>query len=185
MTGFDWIIVAILILSTLMAVAQGLLREIFSLAGLILGLWLALWNYRVLAVPFERYIQSESVADIVAFLLIALGVMLIFSLIGHVVSALVRTVGLGGLDRLLGAVFGLVRGGVLVLLMILVVAAFLPQSGWMSGSKLAPYFLSAAHWSSSGAPADLRVKIRQGVADMERVPPSWMRFGLHPPPTSR
>src|SRR5665213_1453745 len=106
MTIFDWAILAIILISAIVAAAQGFLLEIFSLAGLVLGLWLALWNYRVLAVPFARVIHSQRICDVLAFLLIALGVMILLGLIGRLISRLAHTVGLGGLDGLLGAIFG-------------------------------------------------------------------------------
>lgn len=185
MTIFDWVIIAILALSTLAATMQGLLREAMSLAGLVIGLWLAFWNYHALAAPLERFLPSHAASEVVAFLLIALGVMLVVGLLGRVVSAVVHTVGLGALDRLLGAVFGLVRGCVLVVLALIVIAAFLPQRGWIHGSKLAPYFLSAADWASGAAPAELRLRIRDGIETIKRVPPTWLHLDLHPPPGSR
>ena len=185
MTLFDWFIVAIVVLSTIIAASQGFLLEAFSLAGLILGLWLAFWNYRVLAVPLARHIASEHVADALGFLLIALGVMIVVGLLGRAISRLAHTVGLGGLDSLLGAIFGVVRGCVLVVIAIIAIAAFMPEKTWLNGSKLAPYFLSAANQFSAGAPAELRVKIQHGVAVVEHVRPTWIENHLHPPPATR
>ena len=64
----------------------------------------------MLATPLSHVIHSEGVADVVAFLLIALGVMLIIGLIGRAISKVAHTAGLGGLDSLLGAIFGVIRG---------------------------------------------------------------------------
>ncbi len=179
MTIFDGAIIAIIILSAIVAASQGFLLEVISLAGLIFGLWLAFWNYRVLAVPFARYIHSEHIADALGFLLIALGVMIAVGLIGRAISRLAHTAGLGGLDSLLGAIFGIIRGCVLVVVAIIAIAAFMPQKTWMDGSKLAPYFLSAANRCSAGAPAELRLRIRQGVAAIEHVRPAWIQLDLH------
>lgn len=185
MTIFDWMILAIIALSAILAAAQGFLLEVFSLAGLLLGLWLALWNYHVLAVPIGRLLHSEVAGNVLAFLLIALGVMIVIGLVGRLVSRLARTVGLGGLDGLLGAIFGIVRGCVLVVVAIIVIAAFLPQNTWMNGSKLAPYFLSAANQVSAGAPQQLKIKIQEGVAAIRHVPSQWIQLGLHPHPDTR
>ena len=95
MTLFDWFVVIIILLSTIMAAAQGLVLELVSLAALVLGLWLAFWNYHVLATPLSHVIHSEGIADVVAFLLIALGVMLVIGLIGRAISKVARTVGPG------------------------------------------------------------------------------------------
>ncbi len=185
MTLFDWIAILIIFLSAIIAASQGFLLEVISLAGLILGLWLALWNYRVLSVPLARHIHSEHVADALGFLLIALGIMIIAGLIGRSISRLAHYVGLGGLDSLLGAIFGIVRGCVLVVIAIIVIAAFMPQQRWLRGSKLAPYFLSTANQFSAGAPDELRLKIRHGIAAIENVQPAWIELNLHPHPATR
>ena len=184
MTLFDWFIVVVVILSTILAAAQGLVLEVVSLIALVLGLWLAFWNYGLLAAPLSRIIHSAGLADVLAFLLIALGVMLIVGLIGRAISKVARTAGLGGLDSLLGAIFGVIRGCFLVVVAIIAIAAFMPQKTWLNGSKLAPYFLSAANQCSAGAPAELRRKIQAGVAIIEHSP-GWLQFHLHPPPATR
>ena len=185
MTLFDWFIVAIILLSTIMAAAQGLLLEVISLIALVLGLWLAFWNYGLLAAPLARLIHSRPVADTLGFLLIALGVMLIIGLIGRAISRVVHTVGLGGLDSLLGAIFGIIRGGFLVVVVIMAIAAFMPQDTWLNGSKLAPYFLSVANEFSAGAPAELQSRIKEGVAAIEKDRPVWIQLHLHPPHATR
>lgn len=184
MTFFDWFIVVVILLSTIMAAAQGLVLEVVSLAALVLGLWLAFWNYDVLAAPISHVIHSAGVADVLAFLLIALGVMLIVGLIGRAISKVAHTAGLGGLDSLLGAIFGVIRGCFLVVVAIIAIAAFMPQKTWLNGSRLTPYFLSAAKDLSVGAPAELRHKIQEGVAIIKQGP-GWLQFHLHPPPATR
>ena len=185
MTIFDLFILAILAVSAVVAASQGFLREVFGLAGLVIGLWIALWNYRVVAASLSHAIRSQAVCDVLGFLLIALGIMVLFGLLGRLFSSFARGVGLGGLDRLLGAIFGIVRGGVLVVVMIVAIAAFFPQNTCMKGSKLAPYFLTAANQVSAGAPAELRLKIQEGVAALEQVRPIRLQFGLHPHPETR
>lgn len=185
MVPLDWIIVAIVAVSAIVAASQGFLREIISLVGLVAGLALALWNYRVLAAPLWALVHSERVADALAFLLIAFGVMIAFGLLGRLIAALARKVGLGGLDRLLGAVFGVVRGCVLVVIAMVALAAFLPQTTWLRGSRLAPYFLSLADQSSAAAPAELRQKIQNGVATIRHIRPAWIQLDLHPHPVTR
>lgn len=185
MTPFDWIIVAILVLSAVVAAAQGFLREVISLIGLIVGFTLALWNYRLLADPLARHIHSERAADALAFLLIALGVMIVAGLLGRAAAALAHTAGLGGLDRLLGAVFGIFRGCVLVVVVIIAMAAFMPQTAWLRGSTLAPYFLSSANACAAGAPAALRQKIRDGVSEIKNTRSNWIELNLHRRPATR
>lgn len=185
MTLFDWIVVLIILVSAAVAASQGFLREVISLAGLIVGFTLALWNYCLLAAPLARHISSEPVADAVAFLLIALGVMILAGLLGRAAAALARSIGLGWLDRLLGALFGVLRGCVLVVIVIIALAAFMPGIPWLRGSRLAPYFLSWANTFSAGGPAALRLKIRNGVTEIKNSRENWIELGLHPRAAAR
>ncbi len=185
MTLFDWTIVGILAVSTLIAMVRGFLLEAISLAGLILGLWLAFWNYHLLAAPIRRVLHSPGAADALAFLLIAFGVMLIAALLARLLSRAASSLGLGGLDSLFGALFGVVRGYLFVLVAIVAIAAFFPGSNWMRGSRLAPWFLSAANGVSAGAPAELRGKIQEGVDQLRSTRPRWIQYSLHGNTASR
>jgi membrane protein required for colicin V production len=72
-------------------------------------------------------------------------------------------VGLGMVDQLLGAAFGLVKGCVVVTLVLMGIVAFLPRQNWLDSSRLAPVFLSAVHGGSLVVPFVLGEKIRQGI----------------------
>ncbi len=167
MTLVDIAIVVILVLSTLAAIAQGLIRELSSLAGLVLGLVLASWNYARLAAPLGRWIHSSGIADALAFLSIALGIMLVAGVIGNLLQKTAQGIGLGWLDRILGAGFGFVRGCVLVMVAMLAIAAFRPGAPWMQGSRLAPYFLPGARILSVQAPATLKEKVVTGITFLQ------------------
>jgi membrane protein required for colicin V production len=135
---------------------------LFSLAGLIVGIVLAGWEYMRLAGWLSRWILSVPAAQIVAFLAIVIGVMVVASVLAAVVRRTARAVGLGFLDRLLGAGFGLVRGVLLGVAAMLLAAAFFPGSGWIKNSVLAPYFLSGAHAVSFVVPQHLQDQVTAG-----------------------
>ena len=130
MTLTDWLILVILIVSALSAAKKGFFLEVFSLAGVVLGLLLASWNYQKLLPQATRWIHNLPAAEVLCFLGIALGVMLVAGLIGRLIRWSVHSVGLGWADRIIGALFGLVKGCVLVTIAVLVIAAFLPQATW-------------------------------------------------------
>lgn len=167
MTLLDWIILAVLILSTLAGFASGFFRGLFSLAGLVLGLVLAGWNYQILAARFANFIRDKAMAQVIAFLLIAIVVMLIAGLIGVVLHKTVRAIGLGWLDSLFGGFIGFLQGCLLVTVGMMAAAAFLPPSPWVTGSALAPYCLSAAHRIAAVVPADLRAQIEHGATEIQ------------------
>src|SRR5206468_10486327 len=124
MSPIDWIIIAVLALSVLVAAAQGFFFEVFSLAGAIFGYILAAWEYWRIAPWFEQYVKSPAAANAAGFLTIFVSVMVLASIAGKVVRWALHEVGLRWVDRLLGAAFGLVRGIVLVTVAIMMMAAF-------------------------------------------------------------
>ena len=164
MTGLDWAIVAILVLSVLLAAAHGFFFEVLSLAGVVLGYLLAAWEYWCLAPWFAQRVKSQAVAESVAFLAIFFGVMLAAGIVGRIARWLVKQAGLGWTDRLLGAAFGLARGVIIVAVLVLALAAFAPGSRMLAQSALGAYFVVAASGMSWLAPAGLRQKLRLGVA---------------------
>ena len=82
LTLVDWIIVVALAVAVLAGIARGFFRSAFSLAGLIVGLALAAWNYWRLAAILKPLIHSVEVANAVAFLVIALLVMVVAAILG-------------------------------------------------------------------------------------------------------
>jgi membrane protein required for colicin V production len=165
----DLLIVAVLVVSVVAAFVKGFFVEVFSLAGVIFGLFFAAANYERLAPWVLRLVQNHEAANLIAFLLLALLVMLLAGLAGRLIRGTLRQVGLGIVDRLLGAVFGLVKGCVIVTLVLMAIVAFLPPQDWLKSSRLAPVFLTAAHGSSNVVPFTLGEKIRQGL-QMLRIP---------------
>jgi membrane protein required for colicin V production len=175
MALIDWLIIVVLLVSVLSAAKNGLFLEVFSLAGAILGLVLASWNYKRLLPWITRWVHSFPAAEALSFLLIALGVMLLAGLLGRVIRWSVHSIGLGWVDRFLGALFGFVKGFVLVTIAVLVVAAFFPQASWFRQSRFVPGFLTAAHRASVIAPEDLERRIREGVGILRNSEPKWLK----------
>jgi membrane protein required for colicin V production len=159
----DLLIIVVLAVSVISAFVKGFFVEVFSLAGVILGLFIAAANYGGFSPWVLRVIPNREIANLVAFLVIAFLVMVLAGLAGRLLRGVVRGVGLGFVDRLLGAAFGLVKGCIVVTLVLMGVVAFLPRQDWLLGSRLAPAFLSAAHGGSHVVPFALGEEIRQGL----------------------
>lgn len=169
MNGLDWAIIIALLFSMLLAAAQGFLHEVISLAGVVLGYLLAAWEYGRLAPRFAPYVRSQAVAESAAFLAIFFAVVIAAGIIGRIARWLAREAGLGWADRLLGALFGLLRGAAMVAVVVLAWAAFAPGSQMLGQSVLGNYFVVAARGMSWLAPSALREKLRQGAAAMRQA----------------
>src|SRR6266566_2201404 len=124
----DWVIMFIVLLSVLQAIAQGFLHEFFALAGVVLGYLLAAWEYPRAAAWYARYVNSPWAAEIAGFFTIFFVVVLLAGTLGRIVRWAVHGVGLRWFDRLLGGIFGFIRGAVVAAVIVLGMAAFTPQS---------------------------------------------------------
>ena len=175
MTPFDLFLAAILAYSTIAAFVRGILREAFSLGGLIAGVLLASWNYRQLALLMDRLITTPATAQVVAFLLILIGVTVLAALTGRALHHTADAIGLGFFDRLLGAAFGFVRGCLLCVVILMVAAAFWPQIPWISNSRLSSYFLGGAHAVSFVVPHELQQQILEGAEQIKHNAPDWIK----------
>jgi len=174
MTWVDLAVLAMLIVATMGGMAQGFFRSFFSLGGLLLGLVLAIWNYSLVGKLFFSWVQVKAVADAIGFLTIAVVVMLAGAVLGGLLQKTFRWAGLGCLDTLLGAVFGLLQGALLVMVFVLVTVAFFPESRWLTEAKLPRMFFEACHLSTDVSPKDLSDQVREGLKKLKHESPSWM-----------
>jgi membrane protein required for colicin V production len=174
MKWMDWAILIVMALSVLGGLKQGFFRSVFSLGGLLLGLALAAWNYGRVAALLMPLVRTEPVANTIGFVLIALFAMALASVLGTVLAKIMHQIGLGCLDRLAGAAFGLFQGALLVTLGILVVVAFYPKAHWLAESKLPRRFFGACQLSTHMSPEELAKRVRQGLKTLEEESPPWM-----------
>jgi membrane protein required for colicin V production len=178
MNALDWLLVILLAYSTVRAVLRGFFQEAFALGGLILGFLFACWFYRPLAFDLKGLITSPQIAELAAFLLISAGSMILASLAGRLLRHTVSAIGLGFVDRVLGAAFGLLRGALLGVVLLLALTAFLPRAPWIENSHLAPYFLRAAHAVSFVMPSDLKSRLLDGLDHLKHTTPDWIKGSL-------
>ena len=171
---FDWFLVGILVYSTIAAFVRGFFRETFSFIGLIAGILLASWYYPVLGTRLALWIPWPT-AQLVSFLLIAIVVMIACGFCGSLISRTAKTIGLGFVDRALGAVFGLARGCLMGVLVLMAAAAFFPREKYIRDSQLAGYFLEGAHAVSFVVPTDLQHHIREGARELQHRAPDWIK----------
>lgn len=138
MDAVDWILLAVLGVSVLLGIWRGLVREVLSLAGWVAGFWIAqAWAPEAAAwLPLQG--ASEMLRYLAGFISVFLVVLIASVLLGWVISKLVSAVGLGVVDRLLGGVFGGLRGVVLLLTLTVVVSLTPMQSApWWTDSPVA------------------------------------------------
>jgi membrane protein required for colicin V production len=154
----DYFILLVVIVSTLIGLLRGFIREAFSLATWIIAVWIGFTYSRLLA-PYMKFTANEHIQLLVAFIiLLALG-LIIGGLLSYLIFQAVHRTGLGGTDRTLGMVFGFARG--IVIITVLLVVAGISQHKdniQMKNSVLAPSFTPLAEWLNQLIPDSIKKK---------------------------
>ncbi|HEY0939574.1 MAG TPA: CvpA family protein [Steroidobacter sp.] len=153
MNGADYLILGVLLLSMLLGVARGFVREAIGVLSWLGGLWLA-WRYaHVLEPLLAGRVGDPPVSTWAARTLIVLAVLVTGWILAGILGYVLRHSGLSIMvDRLLGLVIGFVRGAVVVAVFVLLGEFVqLTQTSWWKGSRLMPYASEAAGWLQSFA----------------------------------
>ncbi|MBP6850780.1 MAG: CvpA family protein [Rhodoferax sp.] len=144
MAILDWAFAGILLLSMLVGAWRGLVYEVLSLAGWVAAFVLAQWFAPQLAAHLPMAGADEVVRYAAAFVLVFIGAVFVGSLLTWLVSKLFQAVGLRPADRALGAVFGLLRGVVVLMaLCVMVSLSPLKSQRWWQESASAPWVMAA------------------------------------------
>src|SRR6202451_4323177 len=114
MSGADWVILFVILLSAVGAASSGFFQEACGIAGLVIGYLLAAWQYHRLAEWFAPYLTSMWVGGIAGFLIIFLAVMMLAGIAGRIARWIMKEVGLSFFDRILGSLLGVLRGCLVV-----------------------------------------------------------------------
>ena len=119
MTIFDLVVLIIFIVSVLLSIVRGIVRESLSLAGWVVAYMAAKIFAKDFLIVLPLSITDDSLRMVISYVAVFLAVLIVMSMVTMLASALIRTVGLGLVDRSLGALFGFARGLLVVLLLVL------------------------------------------------------------------
>jgi membrane protein required for colicin V production len=169
MTSVDLAVLGVMFLSGLLAFSRGLVREVLSI-----GAWLGAAVVAMTFLPairplLARYVTSPEWIDPAGYMILFVLSLIVLSLIAKTIGGAVRASVIGGIDRSLGLVFGLLRGAALAIAVYIVACMAIPPDRWpeqVLESRSLPYIYTGAVWVA------------------RRVPPEY-RPDVPPPPPSR
>ncbi|MGA9851929.1 MAG: CvpA family protein [Gammaproteobacteria bacterium] len=163
MIWVDYLILVIIVVSALISLLRGFLREIVSLITWVVGFWVALRFARPVGDTFG-FIHNPSVRVIIGFVILFVAILIIGAIINFFIGKVMEKTGASAGDRTLGLIFGLVRGVVIVAVLV-IVAGFttLPQNPWWHQSRLIPYAESVAGWMRHALPARVADEMMRGA----------------------
>lgn len=160
MTILDYVVLGIFAVSIILSILRGFVREVLSIAGWIIA-FVAAGSF---ATDFEPMLPSEiggeSLRMIVSFVVLFISVLLVSGLVTMLLSAMIKGIGLGTIDRLTGAIFGFLRGFVVVMTIVLIAGlTTLPQASFWQQAQLSSTLESTALYVKKWLPYDLSKRI--------------------------
>ncbi len=143
----DGIILFIIAASALISVRRGFTREAFSLLTWVAAFIVARLFSPALEVLLADSIETPSLRLAVAFGLLFTVTLVVGALINHLLGELIRVTGLSGTDRLLGMVFGALRGALVVVVLVALGHYLFSEDAWWRESLLVPHFAMLEDWT--------------------------------------
>lgn len=159
MNGADYLMIVVLLFSVLLGTFRGFVAEAIAVIAWLGGLWLA-WRYAPLLEPYLGGMLSQPpVRTWAARTLIVMSVVILGWIVSGLIVYLVRYSGLSmSVDRLLGALFGVLRGIVVISAFVLLARfAQVDHTRWWGKSRLLPYATECANWVESFAETGMKM----------------------------
>ena len=161
MTVFDYVVIGIVGLSLIFGLWRGVVGEIVALLAWVVGIFAAIEFGGQVGQGVFSGISDPALRMLAGCVLIFVGVLVVMSLVGMAVRSMVKALGLSVSDRLLGMVFGLVRGLLVVMLLVgLGGMTAAPKQPWWKDATLSPPLETAVLVARQWLPDDLAKRIR-------------------------
>ena len=145
MTVVDVVVIFVIFLSALFSLLRGFVKEAISLATWIIAIWLAATFAPQLADALPSNIESEAARQAIGFGVLFVLTLMVGTLVNMLVSQLVKKTGLSGADRIFGVAFGILRGGLIIIVFVIIGGMTpLPETDWWQSSILLQWFESTA-----------------------------------------
>lgn len=154
---FDFVIIGIIGLSIIVSFFRGFLRESVSLITWVVAVILAVRFATPITSELHLHIESANIRFLIGFVIIFILVLIAGLIVNLIISFFVKKTGVSLFDRLLGLLFGAVRGllAIAILLMLLYVTPW-KDAMWLKSSQLSPHFKPIINWLHSFLPNQIK-----------------------------
>lgn len=142
MNGFDYVLLIIMALSAIAGLMRGFLHEVLSLLSWLAAFFVALYFAESLSGVLENQFANGTLRFGISFGALFIATLILSSFLIYLISKLISSAGLGGTDRILGFVFGGLRGAIICIVGLIALRSFAQESAWWSESQIVPILLS-------------------------------------------
>lgn len=152
----DFLVFLIIVLSVIISLMRGFVKEAFSLAGWLVSLWIAMSFSSGMAELFGDAISDLTLRLLAAFVLLFVMSLVIFAIINYFAVQMVQRTGMTEIDRTVGAVFGFLRGILLVTVIVMLLGlTTMPKESWWDDSFFLFRFEAVATWLKDLLPDEI------------------------------
>jgi membrane protein required for colicin V production len=156
MIWIDYVFSALVVISALIGLFRGFVREAFALIIWLAAIWVGIHYSRDLSPLLQNSVDYPSAQIAITFIGLFLVTLLLGGMISYILQQLIDKTGLSGTDRLLGMLFGVFRGGLLVAIIVMLAGLTpIPEQPWWTKSLLIPPIQSLADWLKTHIPAEV------------------------------
>ena len=147
MNGVDVGITIIMILSCTVGALRGFVKETISLLSWLVAAWFAITNASAGAQTIIPMVGNEAVALLIALIGIFIAVLMLGAIMNKIISFVIAKVGLGPFDKIIGILFGFIRGVILIVMILYAAILFdFNHTATWESSVLVPFFMKVLHW---------------------------------------
>jgi membrane protein required for colicin V production len=190
-TLLDVILLIVMLVSGLLAMIRGFMREILSIAAWGIAALATLYSFTRVTPLVQQYVQNDIAAKGIAIVGVFLGTLLLVTILTVRISDMILDSRVGALDRTLGFLFGLGRGLVIVVIAFLFFAWLVPdnrQPEWVQNAKSKVVLQGTGNWLISMLPDDPETTIlkrlkKPNPEEQDAAPPA-QRSDAGPPPST-
>src|SRR3954452_10329682 len=174
MLVLNWLdisLVLIILWSAFSGFRAGLARVVIGLVATVAGLIAGFWCYRLVAAKLLPWVKTETLANILGFLLILSGALAVGALIASLLSSLFKWIGLSWFNHLLGGLAGVLRGALIISALLDFFVAFSPSPtpAVLERSQVLPYVSHVSGWLVDLAPRELKDAFTQQIQNLRQL----------------
>jgi membrane protein required for colicin V production len=173
MNLFDIIIIIIISYCLIRGLFRGLIKEIASILGVFGAFYAAYTYYPLMAKSLSQWISNDAYLNIMAFVVLFVVIFLLISILGSLIKYALKLALLGWFDRLSGALFGAIKGVLIVSVLLIIFTSFLSKnSAFIGNSLLSPHVVSISEVMSHFIPQEMK---RDFISNTEGFKEVWKK----------
>ena len=143
MATIDLVILIVFLISVSVGFFRGFTFELLSLASWVFSFWAAFYFLDYVSILYNPYIKIELVRNILSFFSVLMPLLILCGITNRMLGKFIRSSTFGSVDRTAGAIFGLLRSSVIVLLSLFFMGIFFSNAIWWQESAAIPIFIKA------------------------------------------